>query len=71
VLTAQGNLADAEPLFRQALEIQKARDPKAAPTTQTVARLADLLDKTNRPEEAAAVRAEYATTRPAATNLSR
>jgi tetratricopeptide (TPR) repeat protein len=58
VLSAMGKLDQAEPLYREALKIQTARDPRAAPTTQTVAKLADLLERTNRSADAAALRAE-------------
>jgi eukaryotic-like serine/threonine-protein kinase len=61
VRVAQSRLDEAESLFREALAIQKARDPKAAPTTQTVGKLADLLNRTNRPQEAADLRAEFRT----------
>jgi serine/threonine protein kinase len=61
VLVAQRNLTDAEPLYRQALSIQQARDPKAGPTTQTIAALSDLLEKANRHDEAAALRSPSST----------
>ena len=48
-------LQEAEPLYRQALAIQQARGPKAAPTTQTIVRLAELLES-RRADSGAAVR---------------
>jgi eukaryotic-like serine/threonine-protein kinase len=58
VLVDQDRSADAEAVFREALQIQRARDARAAPTTQTVDRLAKLLEATNRRAEADALRAE-------------
>jgi serine/threonine protein kinase len=62
VLRKQGDVKQAESLLRDALVIQRARDPNAAPTTQTVARLAELLAETGRTEESAALRSESGST---------
>jgi serine/threonine protein kinase/Flp pilus assembly protein TadD len=64
-LARQGKFAQAEPLYRESLKIRMAKfGPQAAPTTQTAGRFADMLDRMNRPDEAAAVRRQYPPTPP-------
>src|SRR5205814_8595349 len=69
VLLDEGKFAEAEPLIREVVAIRRQTlGPKAAPTTQAARGLAELLIKTNRLDEAAALRKEYGlpdpTTRP-------
>ena len=71
LLQARGSLADAEPLLREALAISKGRlGARHDFTRRTAIALSDLLDRTDRPEEAAAMREMVfvaAPTRPGAT----
>jgi tetratricopeptide (TPR) repeat protein len=66
ILLAKGSLADAEPLLRDAVAVRRERfGPRAFPTTRTAGALIDLLERTNRPAEAAAVRKEFGLAEPA------
>ena len=66
LLYMQGKYDEAEPLFREALKIRSAAlGPKHWFTAKTAGFLADLLDKTDRQQEAAALRAQYPSTQPA------
>jgi hypothetical protein len=62
-------------MYREVLEIRRNKyGPTAKPTTQTAGRLADLLDKAARPDQAVGVREEFhlagAVTRAATTGPS-
>jgi len=70
-LLEQGEIQEAEPLLRDAVNIRrKELGARAMPTTRSAAPLADLLDKTGRQDEAAALRNECGLPGPA-TNASR
>ena|GEM_PF-6184874 len=63
LLQMQGNFVEAEPLYREALQIRAACfGEQGAPTIRTVELLANMPDETHRPADAAALRA---TTQPA------
>jgi serine/threonine protein kinase len=66
LLYMQGTYAEAEPLYREALQIRRTHFGAAhSSTTKTASFLADLLDKTNRTDQARALRAQFASTQPA------
>lgn len=68
LLFLKGNYSDAEPLYREALKIRSDRfGPRSPTAAKNADLLADLLVKTNRTEEADAIRAAH---RPPATNPS-